>query len=114
MARLLWAGVELLSVEKTPQISEPWSSDPLVTWAARLLAARHLIETAMLVTRRDPRPPRLVIAVDSLHAASMFAVALASRRLRRPPLAGAGVSCLPAAAAAGKGRRSTRGVFHHQ
>ena len=98
-ARLLWAGTELLCAER-PGASRSQSLDPLVKSGARLLAGRHLIETVVLATRQGARPPRLMIAVDALHAASMFAVAAASRRLRRAALVSAIVSSALAASSA--------------
>ncbi len=92
-ARLLWA-VELLAVARPGALRRASSPDPLLKSGARLLAARHLIEAVVLATRPEMRPPRLMIGVDSLHAASMFAVAAVSHRLRRAALISAVVSCV--------------------
>lgn len=67
---------------------------PVVAWTARVLAVRHLIESALLARRGDRQPPRWAVTVDALHGLSMVAVAMVSRPLRPPAL------CSAAAAAA--------------
>ncbi len=83
--RGLWGGVLLLSVIR-PLRPRSGASELPVKAGAGLLAARHLVETALLATRTDPRPPRWSIGVDATHAASMLGVAAASVHLRRGAL----------------------------
>jgi hypothetical protein len=67
-----------------------------------LLGARHVVEAAAMAG--DAEPPVWSIVVDSAHAASMAALAVASPGLRRDALiSGAGASALAAASAYERG-----------
>jgi len=59
---------------------------------ARVLGARHIVQSGLLLREPEPRPPLWAIAVDVVHAASMLGVAAASPRLRRDALRSAAVA----------------------
>jgi hypothetical protein len=75
--------------------------DPPTRRVVRVLGARQLLQAIMSASEPTPAVLALGAEVDALHSASMAAVALASRRLRRAALA----ECLAAALFAASGVR---------
>jgi hypothetical protein len=71
-------------------------ADPVARRGLRLAGARHILQGAL--TLAVPELRVLGIAVDGLHAASMLALAIATRRFRVPALAQAVVAAALAAA----------------
>lgn len=59
---------------------------PGVRAGVRILGARHLAEAVVLACAHNRRPLRLITVIDLVHAASMVALAAASRRMRRDAL----------------------------
>ena len=83
--RAMWgAGLIFAPVRILPNVSAPPRRQLLL--GARALGARELLQAIVLAGRVEPGPPRWSIAVDATHAASMFALAAASRRWRRDAL----------------------------
>jgi hypothetical protein len=60
--------------------------------AARVLGARQLVESGLLLREPKRRPPVWAIAIDLVHAASMLGVAAVSLDLRRDALRSAAVA----------------------
>jgi hypothetical protein len=71
---------------------------------ARLLGARHVAEGLWLAARGQAPPPALA-AIDTIHAASMVAVARWAPSVRRPVLLSGAISVGLAAASAAQRRR---------
>jgi hypothetical protein len=65
-------------------------TDPIVRRGVRIAGARQLVQGAATIALPELRP--LGVLTDVAHAASMLVVAVASRRLRRPALAQAGLA----------------------
>ena len=59
---------------------------------ARVLAARHLMQSAVLARSRSPLLRRGGAAVDALHGLSMLGLAVVDRSRRRPALLDAGLA----------------------
>lgn len=89
-ARGAW-GAALLIAPKRFLASDTQSSETVRT-AARVLGARQLVESALLLREPERPPPRWAIGVDLIHAASMLAVAAGSRRLRPDALRSAAIA----------------------
>lgn len=83
--RAVWgAGLLLAPVHILPTVSPPPRRQLLL--GARALGARELLQAIVLAGRVEPGPPLWSIAVDATHAASMFALAAASRLWRQDAL----------------------------
>jgi hypothetical protein len=83
-ARMLLGGAGLLS---TRRVLPFWGADPRsarVVAIARILAARHLAQGAVVALHPTRRTGAASVAVDLLHGSTMVALATVSRSYRRP------------------------------
>jgi hypothetical protein len=69
-----------------------------VSWVARVLGARVLVQTVVMVARPDRRVFAASAVVDGMHAASMVALAAEADRYRRVALVSAAAATLSALA----------------
>jgi len=91
-ARLALGAVGLVA---TRQVLPWWGADPdapRVVAVARVLAARHLLQGAVVAARPTRRVEVVSAATDLLHALTMVALATGSRTYRRPAATSACVS----------------------
>jgi len=82
--RMVLGGAGLVS---TRRVLTLWGADPRsgrVVAVARILAARHLAQGAVVAAHPSRRTDIASVAVDLLHGSTMVALAAASRRYRRP------------------------------
>ncbi len=91
MARGAWGAALLIAPQRFVSSDGGEARGSLRT-VARVLGARQLVESGLLLREPEVRPPLWAMAVDLLHAASMLAVAAASRSLRRDALKSAAVA----------------------
>ena len=97
--RACYGGLLLAAPRRALSMCTPAEASPRALGVARVLGARHLVQamlTAAVLSAAGPPdeiPPSTALlagsAVDTAHAASMFWLALAHRRLRRAAMADA-------------------------
>ena len=98
--RACYGGLLLAAPRRALSMCTPAEASPRALGVARVLGARHLVQamlTAAVLSagaeHPDEIPPSTALlagsAVNTAHAASMFGLALAQRRLRRAALADA-------------------------
>jgi hypothetical protein len=99
----LAAGLVELAGPDRPWLTRLWDRpvDDRVRLASKVLAGRDLATAAILTRQRSRGVRRALVAVDSLHAASMIGLALVSPRYRRPALVSAAVATTLALTTAG-------------
>jgi len=84
---------ELAGPDQAP-VARLWDRpvDDRVRRAARALATRNIVTSAILASTPSRRIRLAVATIDGVHAASMIAVALASESYRRPALVSAAMA----------------------
>jgi hypothetical protein len=97
-----WGAALLISPERMLRATGVDPGLPGAVVAARVLGARHLLQSAIVAARPGPTA-RWAAVIDGLHASSMLALAVIAPSYRRPALASAQVSAGLSAAVGLKG-----------
>lgn len=85
-----FGGICLAAPEAVPGLGHPL--DDRARWFLRILGARQLIQAGLIGAAPTAVRHGIGGAVDTVHAATMFALAKADRRRRHPALANAFVA----------------------
>jgi hypothetical protein len=113
VARAGYGGALLIVPGPVIRVAAGRPAGPRARAVARVLGARHLLQAALTVAAAPDGPALGVgVAIDLVHAASMTALALADRQVRRLTLSDALIETTFAAAGASAGSQLRAGLAH--